>query len=84
MRYETLAAVREIHSAMVFFSIYSSVSGVCVCVCVCVCVYTYIHNYMAISDIRQNGKRLQKGTIICSKTVADILSSLVCHEMALL
>ena len=76
MRYETLAAVREIHSAMVFFSIYSSVSGVC--------VYTYIHNYMAISDIRQNGKRLQKGTIICSKTVADILSSLVCHEMALL
>lgn len=85
MRYETLALVREMHSASVLSSICSSASGVRVCLCARV----HTHICMSISIclyyiLAQKRKGLQRDTTDCRKTVADILSLSAWHEMALL
>lgn len=87
MRYETLALVREMHSASVLSSIYSSARVVCVCVCLCARVHTHI--CMSINTclyyiLAKIGKGLQRETTNCCKTVADILSSSAWHKVALL
>lgn len=84
MRYETLALVREMHSASVLSSVCSSASGVRVCLCarvhthICMSINTCLYYILA-----KKGKGLQRETRDYRKTVADILSSPAWHEMAL-
>lgn len=85
MRYETLALVREMHSASVPSSIYSPASVVCVCVYVR--VHTHTHIWMSINTclyyiFAEKGKGLQREPTDCRKTVPDLLSSSAWHEMA--
>lgn len=65
MRYETLALVREMHSASVPSSIYSSASVVCVCVCAYVRVHTHtyldVHKHMSILYTSRERKGVTEG-----------------------